>query len=178
MSFILVYDWVLFYHNAFLSLIKDDGKWINYSSLLIIIVPRLYRPAEYLYSLREKRWKITIPNATETLSDSFLPCMGISKILSAFFNNAGVNPCTSSPKINAVVCHCEADNEIWVYGIDEGSCSSASILNPLRFNFPISRAADGACSHATERSAPKETFSSGVFGLLNRSSGPGVTPQK
>jgi len=65
-------------------------------------IPRaLARVASFYHIFPEcdvNKWKITIPNATETFNDSFLPCIGISNTLLHSFNIGGVSPLISPPR--------------------------------------------------------------------------------
>ena len=98
-----------------------------------------------------------MPKATETLSDSFWPYIGIKIILSALFKIAGGKPSTSLPMIRAIFSAPSVNLNL-SQGIAFLFCSKAIILKPS-FKFIHELQVWPNFSHGTNFSAPKETFS-------------------
>src|SRR3989344_8169162 len=110
-----------------------------------------------------------MPKATETLSDSFLPRIGIWIILSDLLRMLFGKPLTSSPRIKATdfLTDFKSFKETAPF-----ACSKETISAPSFLSLFITRQVSLRFSQATKFSAPKETFS--MFGL----GGAGVIPHK
>lgn len=113
---------------------------------------------------------MAIPKATSTLSDLFLPSMGISMIWSLSESKSGSTPLTSFPTINKIGYLTSGNSE----NTDRDSlvCSSASKWNPSDFSCLAVSMAFLEYVHPTEELAPNAVLL--TFGL----SGVVVIPHK
>jgi len=91
-----------------------------------------------------------IPNATETLRDSFSPRMGISMTRSHLERVLLLNPLTSFPKIKAMFFFDLSDSSGTLFSL----CSRATISNFSFFNLSIAASSFANFFHPTIFSAP------------------------
>lgn len=121
----------------------------------------------YFCNLRFITYAAT-PNATLTLSDSFLPSIGISIIWSHWFKMRRGIPETSLPMISAVFFL----GRYFASAMLFCDCSSATISNSSCRNFLMRRVIEKTFSHGTKFSAPSAVFEIFLCG------GVGVNPVK
>src|SRR3989344_9301548 len=116
----------------------------------------------------------TMPNATLTLSDSLFPNMGMLIIASHRLRSDGGMPRTSFPNTSAMRRRCFTAS--FRYETAFLLCSTPQSHHPSFLRHLSIRAVCAPCSHATLRSAPKETFVKSFLTFPNTSFGFVVMP--